>query len=110
MPPNPEELQRLVHELEVHQIELEMQNEELQHARSELESYLKKHTELYDFAPVGYLVLDPDGRILQSHLTGARMLGTDRSRMINQPFAGFVSADSRSSVESLLDKVFQDPS
>lgn len=108
--PTPAELQRLVHELEVHQIELEIQNEELQHARSELESYLRKYTDLYDFAPVGYLILDPGGLILQVNLTGARMLGTDRSRLINQHFARFVSADSRSAVASLLDRVLQDQS
>ena len=105
--PTSEELQRLVHELEVHQIELEMQNEELQHARSELESYLRRYTDLYDFAPVGYLRLDPGGRILQSNLTGARMLGVDRSRLVEQHFPRFVSADSRSAVSSLLDRVFQ---
>ena len=108
--PTSEELQRLVHELEVHQIELEMQNEELQHARSELESYLRRYTDLYDFAPVGYLRLDPGGRILQSNLTGARMLGVDRSQMIEQHFSRFVSADSRSAVSSLLDRVFQERS
>ncbi len=109
-PPTPEELQRLVHELEVHQIELEIQNEELQHARSELESLLRKYTDLYDSAPVGYLTLDPGGLIRQINLTGARMLETDRSRLINQRFARFVSADSRFAFASLLDKVLQDQS
>ena len=106
--PSQAELQRLVHELEVHQIELELQNEELEHARSELESYLKKYTDLYDFAPVGYLVVDPDGLIRQVNLTGARMLGTERVRLIDQHFARLVSADSRSAVRSLLAKVFQE--
>ena len=56
------ETQRLVHELQVHQIELEMQNEELQQARAEVEAVLGQYTDLYDFAPVGYFTLDRDGR------------------------------------------------
>src|SRR6266550_3428617 len=54
---------RVLHELEVHQIELEMQNAELQQARDELEATMEKYTDLYDFAPVGYLTLDPGGNI-----------------------------------------------
>lgn len=74
-----EELQRLVHELEVHQVELEMQNEELQQAHSELELYLGQYTDLYDFAPVGYFTLDHGRYILQVNLSGSRMLGVERS-------------------------------
>ncbi len=102
----PAELQRLVHELEVHQIELEMQNEELQQARSELESYLGQYTDLYDFAPVGYFTLDLSGVILQVNLTGSRMLGVERSRLINQHFGRFVTADFRPAFTSCLAKVF----
>jgi len=54
-------MQRLVHELQVHQIELELQNDELQETRAELEVAAKVHSDLYDFAPVGYLTLDSDG-------------------------------------------------
>ena len=74
------ETQRLVHELQVHQIELEMQNEELQTARDEVASGLEKYSDLYDFAPVGYLTLDPEGRVLEANLTCASLLGIDRSR------------------------------
>jgi len=73
--------QRLLHELEVHQIELEMQNAELQRARVEVETALEKYTELYDFAPVGYCSIDRQGVIQEVNLTGATMLGMARSRM-----------------------------
>ena len=99
------ELQKLVHELEVHQIELEMQNEELQQARTDLESYLRQYTDLYDFAPVGYMTLNRDGLILQVNLTGSRMLGMERSRLVNQPFARFVTTDFRDAFTACLAKV-----
>ena len=58
--------ERQIHELEVHQIELEMQNEELGRARQEMEALLEKYTDLYDFAPVGYLILDREGVISEA--------------------------------------------
>ena len=81
------QMQRLVYELEVHQIELELQNEELQQVRSELESYLAQYTDLYDFAPVGYFTLDINGLILQVNLTGVQMLGMERTELVNQHFS-----------------------
>ena len=68
--------QRQLHELEVHQIELEMQNEELREAREAMEALLEKYTDLYDFAPVGYLTLDHEGTIIEANLAGAGLLGT----------------------------------
>jgi PAS domain S-box-containing protein len=106
-PETPEEMLRLVHELEVHQIELEMQNEELRQARSELEASLGQYTDLYDFAPAGYFTLDQSGTILHLNLTGSRMLGLERSRLLNQRFDRLVSADSRPAFTSLLAEVFQ---
>jgi PAS domain-containing protein len=69
--------------LEVHQIELEMQNEELQEAREAMEALLEKYTDLYDFAPVGYLTLDREGIIREANLAGASLLGIARSALIN---------------------------
>ena len=103
----PAELHRLVHELEVHQIELEMQNEELQQARSELEAYLGQYTDLYDFAPVGYFTLERDGMILQANLTGSHLLGVERSRLANRPFGLFISAEYRPLFNAFLEKVFK---
>ena len=101
------ELQRLVHELEVHQIELEMQNEELQQARSDLEAYLSQYTDLYDFAPVGYFTLGRDGKILQANLTGANLLGVERSILANRPFGVFVSSEYRTAFNAFLELVFK---
>lgn len=101
------ELQRLVHELEVHQIELEMQNEELQQTRQQLEEHLREYTELYDFAPVGYCTLNNQGLILQANLSLVSMLGVERSRLVNQHFANFVSDDSRLDFISIIEKAFR---
>ena len=83
---------KLVHELQVHQIELEMQNEELVRSRGELESSLERYSELYDFAPVGYFTLGRDGAIRDVNLTGARLLGVDRAELVARRIAAFVAA------------------
>lgn len=101
------EMQRLLHELEVHQIELEMQNEELMQSRAEVESILRQYTDLYDFAKVGYFTLDRDGKIRQSNLTGTHLLGVERSRLMNRRFGLFVSDDSRPVFNTFLNKVFE---
>jgi formate hydrogenlyase transcriptional activator len=98
--------QRLVHELQVHQIELEMQNEELRESRAEVEAGLERYTELYDFAPVGYLTLGRDGAIRQVNLTGARLLGVERARLVGRRFGVFVGAPDRAGFKAFLEKVF----
>jgi len=105
-PATTEELQRLVQELEVHQIELELQNEELEKASLELERYLQQYTDLYDFAPVGYLTLDQSGVILGINLTGARMMGIERGQILDLRFEKLITAESRSFFSSFLEKVF----
>jgi PAS domain S-box-containing protein len=97
---------RLVHELQVHQVELEMQNAELQTARDRLEVLLEKFTDLYDFAPVGYFSLDEQGRILEVNLTGATLLGVERSRLLGERFPRFSSPASRPVVRTFLERVF----
>ena len=97
---------RLLHELEVHQIELEMQNAELRQARDELETALENYTDLYDFAPSGYFTLAATGAILQANLTGATLVGIERSRLVGQSFRQLVSAGFRPAFSTFLEQVF----
>ena len=76
-----ENAQRQLHELQVHQVELELQNEELRSTRAQAESLLTRYTDLYDFAPVGYFTISRAGLITQTNLTGSRMLGLPRARL-----------------------------
>jgi PAS domain S-box-containing protein len=92
---SPEEVARVVHELEVHQIELELQNEELRRAQQDLEESRHQFSDLYDFAPVGYLTINQDTSIVQANLTVAKMLGIDRLHLVGQRFTRFVLRDSQ---------------
>ena len=98
--------QRLLHELEVHQIELELQNAELRQTRDELEAALANYTDLYDFAPAGYFTLAPDGTIRQVNLTGAQLVGIERSRLLGRTFGQLLTAAQRPLFNSFLKQVF----
>jgi PAS domain S-box-containing protein len=98
--------ERQVHELEVHQIELEMQNEELREAREAMEALLEKYTDLYEFAPVGYLTLDQQGVIREANLAGASLLGMARSALMNRRFGHFVSAADLAAFDTFLQQAF----
>lgn len=100
------EARRLLHELQVHQVELELQNTELQEARDRLEALLGKYTDLYDFAPVGYFSFDEQSRILEVNLAGAALLGVERSRLLGQRFARFVVPPSRQGFVEFLGDIF----
>jgi diguanylate cyclase (GGDEF)-like protein/PAS domain S-box-containing protein len=81
------EVHRLLHELQVHQIELEIQNRELREAQQYLEEPRDRYADLYDFAPVGYLSLDEQGLIQSINLTGAALFGRERTHLLNKPFS-----------------------
>ena len=85
-------VEELLHELGVYQIELEMQNEELRRAYRDLEESCDRYVDLYDFAPVGYLILTREGLIAEINLTAAGLLGEERSKLLQRYFAAFVSA------------------
>ncbi|MBT6230895.1 MAG: PAS domain-containing protein, partial [Candidatus Scalindua sp.] len=87
------DVRKLAHELQVHQIELEMQNEELRKSQQELEDSRDKYSRLYDFAPIGYFTISDDGVIMEANLTGAKMLGVERSHLINKPLCVFIVKD-----------------
>ncbi|WP_313834280.1 PAS domain S-box protein [Candidatus Nitronereus thalassa] len=88
---SPEDIQTLIHELQVHQIELEMQNEELRRTQLELETARDRYSDLYDFAPVGFLTLDSTGTVLEANLTASHLLGTKRSFIIGSRLDRFFS-------------------
>ncbi len=100
------DVKRLVHELQVHQIELEMQNEELLHANERVEAALKKYTMMYDFAPMGYLTLNQDGMIQELNFTAAEMLGERRFSLINSSFRLFLSSESLPIFNSFLNAIY----
>jgi PAS domain S-box-containing protein len=101
------DVRALVHELQVHQIELEMQNEELLRAQAEAQEAADKFSELFDFAPVGYFVLDKPGLIRQVNLAGAALLGLDRHRVVGQRFQQYIAADDRADYDAFCRKVRQ---
>jgi PAS domain S-box-containing protein len=85
----------LVHELRVHQIELEIQNEELRNTQLELAESRNKYCELYDFAPVGYFTMNKEGLIVGANLTGAAFLGEERSNLLKNKLSHFIAPDSQ---------------
>ena len=87
---SPAEAQSVLHDLQVHQIELELQNEELRLAQAELEASRARYFDLYDLAPVGYYTLDENGLILEANLSGATLLGVARGALVGQPLGRFV--------------------
>ncbi|HEY5591112.1 MAG TPA: PAS domain S-box protein [Paludibacter sp.] len=98
---------KLAHELSVHQVELELQNEELKEARAAAQDVTTRYTELYDFAPLGYFSLSMEGEIIEINISGSQMLGIDRSVIKANRFGYFVSAETRPIFNIFLKRIFE---
>ena len=107
---SPQDLTEVLHELRVHQAELEIQNEELRRAREELEESRNLYFDLYDLAPVGYLNLDEKGIIRRANLTAAAMLGLPRNELINRGLSRFIASDHHARFAAFRGKLLSDES
>ncbi|MEW6138560.1 MAG: PAS domain S-box protein [Thermodesulfobacteriota bacterium] len=103
---SPENLSRLIRELQVSQVEVKMQNSELRQVHEELKQARDKYVTLYDSAPVGYFTLSKEGLILEANLTGAHLLGRPRDSLIRTPFSSYVAKDSYGTYYWHLKQVF----
>ena len=103
--PIPEDMEELIHELEVHQEELKIQNEELKSANEEISQLHREYSDLYEFAPFGYLVLTPAGIIERINLSGTQLLGEDRQHVHHMRFSAFLEAKSQTAFYSAAEGV-----
>ena len=101
------EIQQLVNELQVHQIELEMQNEELRQMQLALQQARDRYVDLYDFAPIGFLTLNTRGQILEANLPACQLLGVERKALLGQTFEKFVMATDQPILRQHLHNVEQ---
>ncbi len=95
----------LLHELQVHQVELDLQNEELRHSRTELEATLARQVQLYDFAPVGYVTVDRSTALQELNLTAAGMLGSERDQLLWRTLDSFLEPDSARALHATFDRL-----
>jgi len=100
------DLKRLVHELQVHQVELELQNEELRSAQAELAQARDRFSDLFDFAPVAYLTLDKHGVICEANLAVEKLLGVNRQHLLRKKFSRFVARESQDNLHWHRQDVF----
>jgi PAS domain S-box-containing protein len=101
-----ENMHRLIHELDVQKIELEIQQEELVQSREDLEKSLRQYTELYDLAPVGYLTLDRDKKIRQVNRTASRMLDVECTQLVGARFDRLINAEDEPALRCFFDDLF----
>jgi PAS domain S-box-containing protein len=104
-----DDLRTLVRELQVHQLELEMQNEELHRGQMALEAANQKYSDFYEFAPVGFLTLDQAGIIREINLTAARYLEINKDRILGRPLTSFIEGEDCDHFRRCLKRVFQEP-
>ena len=104
---SPFEMKKIIHELHVHQVELETQNEQLRQAQLEITEARTKYADLYDFAPVGYFTFDKKGHIIEANVTGASLLGVEKRSVAKQPFQRFIVPGYLSIFQSHLQKAYE---
>lgn len=104
-----EDVRKLVHLLQVHQVELEHQNQELRIAQEELEVSRNKYVNLFDFSPIPYFTLDPVGKIMEVNLSASKMFGIARKLLIGKRFSSFILLDEKDSFNSFIKTVFASP-
>ncbi|MFT4537346.1 MAG: two-component system cell cycle sensor histidine kinase/response regulator CckA, partial [Saprospiraceae bacterium] len=102
-----EEVLAIIHELESHQIELEIQNETLRESEIEILALRDAYSDIYDFAPVGYVMLNKKGSILKSNLTFSKMLNEPRANIINYPLSQFITENDQNIYYLFLNAIQQ---
>jgi DNA-binding CsgD family transcriptional regulator/PAS domain-containing protein len=101
------ETTRLFHELDIYKLELEMQNKELCKARDDMETMLARYTDLFEFAPISYFILDCGGLVVSANLMGSGLLGIEPLLLKGRRFEHFLSAASRPDLAGFLERVFK---
>jgi PAS domain S-box-containing protein len=101
---------KLLHELQVHQVELAMQHEQLEQSRAEVAESLERYVERFEFAPVGYFTVEPDGGIVEGNLAAADLFEVDRAALPGRSLESLVAADSRAALRAVLDGLRNDGS
>src|ERR1700731_2473027 len=94
---------KLLHELQVHQVELTLQHEQLQQGQAEITEALDRYVERFEFAPVGYFIVEPDGRIIEANLIAGELFEIEKSELSGRPVESLVSPESRLTLRALLD-------
>ena len=100
--PTAEDALAVLHELQVHQVELELQDEELRRSRAELEATLFRQLQLYNFAPVGCFTIDRNTQLLEANLTGASMLGGGRAELLGRSLESYLAPQSARALDAML--------
>jgi PAS domain S-box-containing protein len=104
---SPSDMQKLIHELRVHQLELEMQNDKLRRIQAELDTAQARYFDFYDLAPLGYATVDELGLVLNTNLTTAAMLGLHRNQLTGQALSRFIELEDQSSYYLMLQNLFR---
>jgi PAS domain S-box-containing protein len=97
----------LLHELQVHQVEVDLQDEELRRTRAEMEVSLARQIQLYDAAPVAYLSIEPDTTLCEANLTAERVFGLARERLLGRALESFLLPQTRAVLHGMLEQLLQ---